>query len=55
VTFRNALDLLVRRGILEAGTNEGDRERIFGPGEAFEDLAGLRERLAAAAAAVGRS
>jgi glycerol-3-phosphate O-acyltransferase len=51
VTFRNALDLLTRRGILETVAGEKDRERSFGRGPAFEDLAGLRERLAAVLAA----
>jgi glycerol-3-phosphate O-acyltransferase len=49
VTFRNALDLLTRRGILVRLPGEG-RDRIYGPGPAFEDLAGLRERLAGALA-----
>ncbi len=48
VTFRNALDLLIRRGILEAQADEKDRERRYHRGEAFEDLADLRDRLAAA-------
>ena len=47
VTFRNALDLLTRRGILETVAGEKDRERSYARGPAFEDLAGLRERLAA--------
>jgi glycerol-3-phosphate O-acyltransferase len=47
VTFRNALDLLTRRGILETVDGEKDRERCYARGAAFEDLAGLRERLAA--------
>lgn len=49
VTFRNALGLLQRRGILEAAQPEG-RERLLGHGPAFEDLWALRERLAAALA-----
>jgi glycerol-3-phosphate O-acyltransferase len=47
VTFRNALDLLTRRGILETLAGEKDREPCYGRGGAFEDLTGLRERLAA--------
>jgi glycerol-3-phosphate O-acyltransferase len=47
-TFRNALELLTRRGILKAVEGERERERSYARGEAFEDLAGLRERLAAA-------
>jgi len=47
VTFRNALDLLTRRGILEKVAGEKDRERSYARGGAFEDLAGLRDRLAA--------
>jgi len=46
VTFRNALDLLTRRGILEVVAGEKDRERCYARGGAFEDLAALRERLA---------
>jgi glycerol-3-phosphate O-acyltransferase len=51
VTFRNALDLLTRRGILETVAGEKDRERNYARGEAFEDLAGLRDRLAGVLAA----
>jgi glycerol-3-phosphate O-acyltransferase len=51
VTFRNALDLLTRRGILETVAGERDRERCYVRGEAFEDLAGLRDRLASVVAA----
>jgi glycerol-3-phosphate O-acyltransferase len=51
VTFRNALDLLTRRGILETVAGEKDRERSYARGGAFEDLAGLRDRLAAVLAA----
>jgi hypothetical protein len=47
-TFRNALELLTRRGILKTVEGERERERSYARGEAFEDLAGLRERLAAA-------
>lgn len=47
VTFRNALGVLVRRGILTRTRGPG-RETGYGPGPAFEDLAPLRERLAGA-------
>jgi glycerol-3-phosphate O-acyltransferase len=50
VTFRNALDLLARRGIVEAARGDG-REPPFRRGPGFEALAALRERLAAALAA----
>jgi len=49
VTFRNALALMTRRGILERST--GEKEGLYGPGPAFDELAGLRERLAAAVGA----
>jgi glycerol-3-phosphate O-acyltransferase len=49
VTFRNALELLARRGILRRVRDEG-REARYGRGPAFDDLAGLRERLAGALA-----
>jgi glycerol-3-phosphate O-acyltransferase len=51
VTFGNALDLLVRREIL-VRTERGPagREQSYAPGPAFERLAALRERLAAALA-----
>jgi len=49
VTVGNALELLARRGVLEL--RRGDRgERLYARGAAFEELAGLRERLAAALA-----
>jgi len=51
VTFRNALDLLTRRGILESSAGEKDRDPCYGRGGAFEDLSGLRGRLAAVLAA----
>ena len=55
VTFKNALDLLVQRRILEAADSEtrgkGRTEEAFARGGAFGDLAALRERLAAALAA----
>jgi glycerol-3-phosphate O-acyltransferase len=47
VTFRNALDLLTRRGILEQVAGEKDREPSYVRGAAFEDLPGLTGRLAA--------
>jgi glycerol-3-phosphate O-acyltransferase len=49
VTFANALDLLVRRGVLApAPQKAGREEEAFVRGEAFGDLPGLRERLALA-------
>jgi hypothetical protein len=52
ITFQNALDLLVRRGVLERRRGgEGaasSRETLYVRGPAFEDLRALRERLAAA-------
>jgi glycerol-3-phosphate O-acyltransferase len=51
VTFRNALDLLTRKGILEIVAGEKDRERGYARGEAFEELASLRDRLAGVLAA----
>ncbi len=53
VTFRNALDLLVGRGLLERrrpGEGSGSRDVLYVRGPAFEDLRGLCERLAAALA-----
>jgi glycerol-3-phosphate O-acyltransferase len=47
VTFRNALELLERRGVLATRTPEKG-ERLYGPGPAHEELVGLRERLAGA-------
>ena len=47
MTFQNAVDLLVRRHILEAAL-EGEG---FVRGEAYDDLPALRERLATALAA----
>ncbi|MDX1648379.1 MAG: hypothetical protein R3263_00870, partial [Myxococcota bacterium] len=49
VTFRNGLELLARRGILERLRGEG-RETRYGRGPAFDDLLQLRERLAGALA-----
>jgi glycerol-3-phosphate O-acyltransferase len=54
VTFQNALELLARRGVLEAGERRGRdrrREKTYARGPAFDELAPLRERLAAAVAA----
>jgi glycerol-3-phosphate O-acyltransferase len=52
VTFGNARDLLVERGILEVAPRPEDaKERRFQRGPAFETLAALRERLAASLAA----
>ncbi len=48
-TFRNALDLLLRRGILTI-EDETAREKLYTRGEAFGELSGLRERLGAALA-----
>ncbi len=54
VTFANALDLLVRRGMLERETVQAPRERrptvLYRPGPAFDDLGSLRAKLAAALA-----
>jgi glycerol-3-phosphate O-acyltransferase len=49
VTVANALELLTRRGVLAVRTGERG-ERSYGRGPSFEELAGLRERLAAALA-----
>ena len=51
VTFANVLDLLVRRGVLEQRDPEKGRDPLLVPGPAFEELAGLRERLARTLAA----
>jgi glycerol-3-phosphate O-acyltransferase len=55
VTFANAVDLLVRRGVLERApvTGRGDRPRevAYVRGAAFDDLAALRELLATALSA----
>ncbi len=52
ITFENALDVLVRRGILVRNRSGGGtaREAVFLRGAAFEDLRALRERLAGALA-----
>ena len=53
VTFKNALDLLVQRRILEPAEvdTRGKGDAAFARGGAFGDLPGLRERLAGALAA----
>ncbi|MCC6641371.1 MAG: 1-acyl-sn-glycerol-3-phosphate acyltransferase [Deltaproteobacteria bacterium] len=55
ITFQNAIDLLVRRGVLERrkGSEGGGapRDVVVQRGPAFDDLRALRERLAAALAA----
>ncbi len=51
ITFGNVIDLLVRRGVLEERAPEKGRDPLLAPGPAFEELAGLRERLARALAA----
>jgi glycerol-3-phosphate O-acyltransferase len=51
VTFANVIDLLVRRGVLEQRDPEKGRDPLLAPGPAFEELAGLRERLARTLAA----
>ncbi len=48
VTFRNALELLVRRGIVEKQAPESRGEAKYAQSEAFEDLALLQGRLARA-------
>jgi glycerol-3-phosphate O-acyltransferase len=50
VTFGNAVDLLIRRGILAAAEPAGGdrRDPPFGRGPAWAELSGLRERLATA-------
>ncbi len=50
VTFRNALDLLVRRGVLTLESDESgrERERRYRRGASEAELAALVERLAAA-------
>jgi len=51
VTFGNAVDLLVRRGILERAASEKGRDVTYQAGPAFDDLTALRERLATALSA----
>jgi glycerol-3-phosphate O-acyltransferase len=52
ITFANAVDLLVRRGVLEAATPGPGRERtrdtVYERGPAFDELPALRDRLASA-------
>ena len=50
VTFGNALDLLIRRGVLAAAPRPGPEHRdpLYGRGPAWSELAKLRERLATA-------
>ena len=48
VTFRNALDLLARRGIVEKQPPVGRAEACYVPGEAYGDLSALLNRLAGA-------
>lgn len=48
VTFRNALDLLARRGIVEKQPPVGRAEACYVPGEAYGDLSVLLKRLAGA-------
>ena len=52
ITFQNALDLLVRRGVLERrrGGDGSSRDVVYERGPAFDDLRALRERLAASLA-----
>lgn len=55
VTFKNAIDLLVRRGVIERRRGgEGaasSRDVLYGRGPAFDDLRPLAEKLAAALSA----
>jgi glycerol-3-phosphate O-acyltransferase len=46
VTFKNALELMARRGVL-AAVPDAPRETRYARGPAFAELAGLRARLAA--------
>ena len=50
VTFRNALELLVRRRIVEKRAPIGRGEALYTRGETFDELPGLQNRLAAALA-----
>ena len=50
VTFKNALELMARRGVLRAAA-QSDREGMYERGPAFAELARLRARLAAELAA----
>lgn len=47
-TFQGALEALVRRGILVRERPAGAREAVYARGPAFDELAGLAERLAGA-------
>jgi len=47
VTFKNALELLARRGVLQQRAHDA-RESAWGRGPAFDELPALRERLARA-------
>lgn len=47
-TFQGALDALVRRGVLVRERPAGARESVYARGPAFDELAGLAERLAGA-------
>jgi glycerol-3-phosphate O-acyltransferase len=49
-TFQGALDELVRRRVLVRERPAGAREPVYARGPAFDELAGLAERLAAALA-----
>jgi hypothetical protein len=49
-TFQGALDELVRRRVLVRERPAGARESVYARGPAFDELAGLAERLAAALA-----
>jgi glycerol-3-phosphate O-acyltransferase len=51
-TFQGALEALVRRDILVRDRPQGARESVYARGPAFDELAGLAERLAGAG--VGR-
>jgi glycerol-3-phosphate O-acyltransferase len=48
VTFGNALDLMLRRGVIQRRDPEKGKDPLLEPGPAFDELAGLRERLAGA-------
>ncbi len=50
VTFRNALELLVHRGLVEKQKPEGRGEARYAPGERFDELPALIGRLAGALA-----
>ena len=50
VTFGNALDLMLRRGVIQRRDPEKGRDPLLAPGPAFDELAALRERLAGALA-----